>query len=57
LLSHNEKETIDGYVEWKKTVGKCLDAKDVSDCCLFIYNMPQHCCIREIVVGTTGQPA
>eukprot|EP01080_Neovahlkampfia_damariscottae_P002328 gene2328-2796_t len=57
LLSVNPKEVIDGYNSWKNTLGKVLESKDVSDSCLFIYNAPQHCCIREIDLAPTGQPA
>jgi NADP-dependent 3-hydroxy acid dehydrogenase YdfG len=55
LLSHNTTKIIDGYEQWKKSCGKMLDAKDVSDSIVFVYNMPQHVCIRDLVIGPTAQ--
>lgn len=55
LLSHNEKDIVKGYEQWKKDSGKMLDSKDISDTIQFVYEMPQHVCIRDIVVGPTAQ--
>jgi NADP-dependent 3-hydroxy acid dehydrogenase YdfG len=56
LLLSNDKERIDEYREWLKTLkGEILNEKDVSDCVLFAYSLPQHACIRDITICPTTQ--
>jgi len=55
LLAHNSKEIIENYNEFKKTLAGVLQSKDISNCIRFVYEMPLHCCIREITVGPTTQ--
>lgn len=55
LLGHTtDSSIIDGYEDWKKTF-KALEAVDVANCISFAVNQPPHVCIREIVIGPTGQ--
>lgn len=56
LLGHTtSQEIIDGYQDWKKSMGGVLAADDIARNALFIYEQPQSVCIREIVVAATGQ--
>lgn len=58
LLGHTtSQEVIDGYEEWKKSIGGAIAAKDISDSISFVYNMPQNVCIRELVIAATRQTA
>ena len=57
LLSHTTStEIIDGYNEWKKTMGgKSMDPVHVAESALFMYDMPQEVSVREIVIAPTKQ--
>lgn len=57
LLSHTtDQNIINGYNEWKATMGGVsLDPKHIASCALFIYQMPQESCIREIDITATKQ--
>lgn len=58
LMSHNKNTGIvDGYKEWKKTMGSGLEPNDIANTISFIYNQPQRICIREIDIAPTSQDA
>lgn len=59
LLSHTTSNEIkDGYQDWKASMddqGGVLTAEDIAQSIFFAYQQPQRVCIREIVIGATGQ--
>ena len=58
LLGHTTDEGIkDGYQEWKKSMGEegVLAADDVVRAIDFVYQAPQHVCIREVSLAATRQ--
>lgn len=56
LLGHTTSSSIKkGYEDWKKQMGHPLQSCDVAKTIVFAYEMPQHVCLREIVVGPTFQ--
>ena len=56
LMDHTTNTAIvDGYNEWKKTMGAGLDSQDVANAISYIYNQPQRVCIREVVLAPTKQ--
>lgn len=56
LLSHtSSQEVIDGYQEWKESMGGAIKPEDVACATLFAYQQPQNVCIREIVIAATRQ--
>ncbi|WP_133619048.1 SDR family oxidoreductase [Hydromonas duriensis] len=59
LLSHTtSQEIIDGYNEWKETMGgKSLDPKYIASSVRFMYELPQEVSIRELVISATRQDA
>lgn len=59
LLDHTtDKSIIDGYNEWKETVGAInITAADVANTIKFTYQLPQAVLLREIVISDTKQDA
>ena len=56
LLSHTtSQDIIDGYQDWKETMGGVLAAVDVANAVSFAYAQPQNVCIREIALAPTKQ--
>lgn len=57
LLSHTtSNEIIDGYNEWKETMGgKSMNPVHVAETALFMHKMPQSVSIREVVLAPTKQ--
>lgn len=56
LLSHTtSQEIIDGYEQWKDSMGGALAPIDVANAVSFAYAQPQNVCIREIVLAATKQ--
>ncbi len=56
LLSHTtSNEIIDGYQEWKESIGGALIPMDIANAINYAYSQPQNVCIREIVLGPTRQ--
>ena len=56
LLGHTtSKEIIDGYEDWKKSIGGALSPSDIANSINYAYSQPQNVCIREIVIGPTKQ--
>ncbi len=56
LLSHTtSKEIIDGYQDWKESIGGALTPLDIANAINYAYGQPQNVCIREIVLGPTRQ--
>ncbi len=56
LLSHTTSDAIiDGYTDWKSTIGGGLQSDDIANAISYAYNQPQHVCIREIVIAPTAQ--
>lgn len=58
LLSHTTNpEIINGYEEWKASMGGVLVADDIARAATFMYEQPQNVNIRDITVAPTRQPA
>jgi NADP-dependent 3-hydroxy acid dehydrogenase YdfG len=58
LLSHTSStDIIDGYQDWKESMGGALQADDIARSVEYAYQQPQGVCIREIVICATRQPA
>jgi NADP-dependent 3-hydroxy acid dehydrogenase YdfG len=59
LLSHTtDKNIIDGYNEWKESVGAVnITANDIATTIKFAYELPQSVSLREIIVTDTMQDA
>ncbi|MCT4565312.1 MAG: SDR family oxidoreductase [Maledivibacter sp.] len=58
LLSHTTSEDIkSGYREWTDSIGGSMSAKDVANAIVYVYNQPQHLCIREVALAQTKQEA
>ncbi|OFZ81761.1 MAG: oxidoreductase [Bdellovibrionales bacterium RIFOXYD1_FULL_53_11] len=56
LLGHTTSNEIkDAYSKWKTTMPSVLKPEDVANAVVFAYEQPQHVCIRELVIGPTGQ--
>ena len=56
LLGHTtSSDIINGYEEWKGSMGGAIAADDIADCVSFAYGMPQNVCVREVVVAATRQ--
>lgn len=56
LLSHTtNQDIIDGYQDWKQSMGGAIAPEDIASSTLFAYQQPQNVCIREIVVAATRQ--
>eukprot|EP01099_Mayorella_cantabrigiensis_P001530 TRINITY_DN1678_c0_g1_i2.p1 TRINITY_DN1678_c0_g1~~TRINITY_DN1678_c0_g1_i2.p1 ORF type:complete len:272 (-),score=65.08 TRINITY_DN1678_c0_g1_i2:166-888(-) len=54
LLAQNDTQTVTNYRSWSDTF-KVLEVKDVVDCTWFAYSLPQHACVRELLLGPTAQ--
>ncbi|USD59690.1 SDR family oxidoreductase [Vibrio sp. SCSIO 43140] len=48
-------EIVAGHKNYVYSIGGALSANDIATLLLTIYQMPQHICIRELVVGATQQ--
>lgn len=59
LLSHTtDQSIIDGYNEWKNSVGAVnITADDVATTIKFAYELPQAVSLREIIITDTMQDA
>ncbi|GAB3483589.1 SDR family oxidoreductase [Marinomonas epiphytica] len=58
LLSHTtDQAIIDGYNEWKESMGGVLAADDIAKTAVFMYSQPQNVNIRDVVMAATRQPA
>ena len=58
LLSHTtDQSVIDGYQEWKESIGGTIAPEDIANAIVYAYNQPQNVCVREIVIAATGQAA
>ncbi len=56
LLSHTTSgEIIDGYQDWKESIGGALTPMDIASAINYAYSQPQNVCIREIVIAPTRQ--
>ena len=56
LLSHTtSQDIIEGYQEWKDSMGGAIKPEDVASATLYAYQQPQNVCIREIVIAATRQ--
>tara|TARA_B100001094_G_C18193376_1_gene808879 strand:- start:5570 stop:6292 length:723 start_codon:yes stop_codon:yes gene_type:complete len=56
LLDHMSSEAIrEDYKSWKSSIGGVMSANDVADAIMFAYQMPQHVCIRDLVLTPTRQ--
>ena len=57
LLGHTTSDSIkDGYKDWKKTMELgALQAIDIANCAMYIYNTPPRCCVREVVIAPVNQ--
>eukprot|EP00759_Apiculatamorpha_spiralis_P008756 PhF_6_TR15644/c0_g1_i2/m.24303 len=52
LLNVNDKATVDAY---KASLSAKLQSEDIAAAIVYAYQAPPHVCIREIVIGPTGQ--
>ncbi|ALX65767.1 SDR family oxidoreductase [Microbacterium sp. XT11] len=57
LLGHTHGEVLDGYLDYKRSIGGGLAPEDVAQAILTAYQLPQHISFREIVVAPTSQDA
>lgn len=57
LLGHTEGAVLDGYLDYKRSIGGGLHPDDVAQAILTAYQLPQHISFREIVVAPTSQDA
>ena len=48
-------EIKSNYKDWKKKIGKVLDADDIAKTIEFAYSLPQDICIRNLVIASTRQ--
>lgn len=56
LLSHTtSEEIIQGYEDWKESMGGVLAADDIARAVTYAYQQPQGVCVREIVIAATRQ--
>ncbi|MRI31989.1 oxidoreductase [Endozoicomonas sp. OPT23] len=56
LLGHTTSaDIVNGYEDWKGSMGGAIVASDIADCISFVYGMPQNVCVREVVVTATRQ--
>ncbi len=58
LLTHTTDEKIrQSYTKWKKSLpeGAAMDPYEVAKAALFVYEMPQEICVRELVISSTHQ--
>ncbi|WP_375749321.1 SDR family oxidoreductase [Vibrio sp. HN007] len=56
LLSHTTSDDIiNGYEEWKGSMGGALVADDIARAVEYAYQQPQGVCIREVVIAATRQ--
>lgn len=56
LLSHTtSNDIIDGYEEWKDSMGGALVPDDIARSVEYAYQQPQGVCVREIVICATRQ--
>lgn len=58
LLSNTDDGAVlEGYLEYKDSIGGGLRPEDIADAILGAYRLPQHISHREIVVAPTSQDA
>lgn len=56
LLGHTTDEGIKaGYEEWKKGMGGVIAPEDIAEAIRYVYQQPQHLCVREVVLAATRQ--
>lgn len=58
LIGHTTNpDIINGYEEWKASMGGVLAADDIARAATFMYEQPQNVNIRDITLAPTRQPA
>ncbi|SET88395.1 SDR family oxidoreductase [Paracoccus homiensis] len=58
LLGHTtSQDIIDGYQDWKNSIGGAIHPDDIARIAAFMYGQPQSVNIRDVVVGPTRQTA
>ncbi len=57
LGNTDEGAILDGYLDYKQSIGGGLRPEDVARAILTAYQLPQHISFREIVVAPTSQDA
>ncbi|MDB6178456.1 SDR family oxidoreductase [Paracoccus sp. Z330] len=58
LLDHTTNpDIINGYQDWKDSIGGAIHADDVARIAVFMYTQPQSVNIRDVVVAPTRQTA
>jgi NADP-dependent 3-hydroxy acid dehydrogenase YdfG len=57
LGNTGEGEVLDGYLDYKESIGGGLVPDDIAHAILSAYQLPQHISYREIVVAPTSQDA
>lgn len=58
LIGHTTNpDIVNGYEEWKASMGGVLAADDIARAATFMYEQPQNVNIRDITLAPTRQPA
>lgn len=58
LIGHTTNpDIVNGYEEWKASMGGVLAADDIARAATFMYEQPQSVNIRDITLAPTRQPA
>ena len=55
LSTTRSTEILDGYLAYREEIGGGLQPGDVARAMLYAYGLPQHVCIRELVLAPTSQ--
>lgn len=56
LIKHISDDVVrQDYIDWKKSIGGVISAKDVVDGIIFSYELPQSVCVRELKIAPTKQ--
>jgi NADP-dependent 3-hydroxy acid dehydrogenase YdfG len=56
LISHISDDLVkNDYIDWKKSIGGVISAKDVAEAIIFAYELPQSVCVRDIKIAPTKQ--
>lgn len=55
LNSTTDKKLYETYAANKKTIAKTISSSELAEIILHTYQLPQHICVRDLVVCPTGQ--
>ncbi|RIQ17832.1 SDR family oxidoreductase [Jiangella rhizosphaerae] len=57
LSTTRSADIVAGYLDYRDSIGGGLQASDVAEAMLYAYQLPQHVCVRELVLAPTSQDA